>query len=112
MTVNGQISGVEHFDSMCYNYSGNSIDGKVRWTSVNDCLLAPEGLEITSSANGRDESDNLVLRFTATVTFSEEFFSFKNKTYDCDCTDGAERDGFVCADWEYVCAGGAGVRCE
>ena len=54
---------------MCYNYSGNSIDGKVRWTSVNDCLLAPEGLEITSSANGRDESDNLVLRFTATVTF-------------------------------------------
>lgn len=79
MSMDGQVSGVEHFNSECYVYSGNAINGNVRWTSMNDCLLAPEGLEITSSANGRDESDNLVLRFTATVTFSEEFFKFSNK---------------------------------
>ena len=46
---------------------------------MNNCILAPDGLEITSSANGRDESDNLVLRFTASVTFTSEFFRFANK---------------------------------
>lgn len=79
MSTDGQIDGVEHFMSECYNYKGNLVGESVRWTSTNDCLLAPDGLEITSSANGRDESDNLVLRFTATVTFSKEFFKFANK---------------------------------
>lgn len=79
MGTDGQISGIEHFTSECYNYSGTVIGEEVRWTSTNDCLLAPDGLEITSSANGRDESDNLVLRFTATTTFSKEFFKFSNK---------------------------------
>lgn len=79
MATNGEIAGIEHFNSECYVYSGASVNGAIRWTSVNDCLLAPDGLEITSSANGRDESDNLVLRFTGRVAFSEEFFRFTNK---------------------------------
>lgn len=79
MSTDGMIDGVEHFVSECYTYSGTSINGNVRWTSMNKCQLASDGLEITSSANGRDESDNLVLRFTATMTFSEEFFKFSNK---------------------------------
>ena len=32
------------------------------------------GLTVSSSANGRDESDNLVLKFTATMEVAEEFF--------------------------------------
>lgn len=80
MSTDGEIEGIEHFDSVCYNYSGSVISGGgVRWSSTNDCVLAPRGLTISGSSNGRDESDNLVLRFTATVQFAEEYFSFKNK---------------------------------
>lgn len=80
MSVDGEIKGIEHFNSKCYVYSGTEIGPRsVRWSSTNDCALAPKGLTISSSSNGRDESDNLVLRFTATVQFAEEFFSFKNK---------------------------------
>lgn len=83
MSLEGVITGIEHFNSMCYVYTG-ALTGEegaqtVRWNSSNDCVLAPDGLTITGSSNGRDESDNLVLRFTATVTFAEEFFMFNNK---------------------------------
>lgn len=79
MELNGVITGVEHFESACINYSGVQQDNSVRWTSVNDCMLAPGGLTIVSSSNGRDESDNLVLRFTATVEIEPEFFAFQDK---------------------------------
>lgn len=80
MSTDGKIDGVEHFNSECYVYSGSVLGGGgVRWSSTNDCALAPKGLTISGSSNGRDESDNLVLRFTATVQFAEEYFSFKNK---------------------------------
>lgn len=80
MSLDGKISGIEHFESQCFKYTGSAISGGgVRWSSTNDCALAPKGLTISGSSNGRDESDNLVLRFTATVQFAEEFFSFKNK---------------------------------
>ena len=79
MELNGTITGVEHFESACINYSGVQQDNSVRWTSVNDCMLAPGGLTIVSSSNGRDESDNLVLRFTATVEIEPEFFAFQDK---------------------------------
>ena len=79
MELNGAITGVEHFESACINYSGVQQDNSVRWTSVNDCMLAPGGLTIVSSSNGRDESDNLVLRFTATVEIEPEFFAFQDK---------------------------------
>lgn len=80
MTTEGKITEIEHFDSVCFKYSGSVISGGgVRWSSTNDCTLAPKGLTISGSSNGRDESDNLVLRFTATVQFAEDYFSFKNK---------------------------------
>ncbi len=82
MELNGDISGVQHFLSECTSYSGTMQGGDgstAKWTSNNTCMLAPEGLTVVSSANGRDESDNLVLRFSATVKFEEEFFAFKNK---------------------------------
>lgn len=80
MSTEGTIKGIEHFNSECYAYSGSVLGGGgVRWSSTNDCILAPKGLTISGSSNGRDESDNLVLRFTATVQFAEEYFSFKNK---------------------------------
>ena len=79
MELSGLISGVEHFESACTSYSGVLQNNNVRWTSVNDCMLAPDGLTIVSSSNGRDESDNLVLRFTATAEIVPEFFAFTNK---------------------------------
>ena len=79
MELNGAITGVEHFESACTSYSGVMQNNTVRWTSTNNCMLAPEGLTIISSANGRDESDNLVLRFTASTEVDPEFFAFRNK---------------------------------
>lgn len=82
MSLDGEISGIEHFDSQCYKYSGSfngGTGGTVRWTSMNDCMLAPEGLEISESSNGRDESNNLVLKFAGSTTLAEDFFAFKNK---------------------------------
>lgn len=84
MQLNGSISGIEHFASECYQYSGEEYrdsTGKqqVRWTSLNDCMLVSEGLEVTSSSNGRDENDSLVLKFSGQMVFAKEFFSFRNK---------------------------------
>ena len=80
MELNGQISGVSHFVSSCTHYSGaTQSTGTVRWTSTNDCMLAPDGLTVVSSSNGRDATDNLVLKFTATANIAEEFFMFGNK---------------------------------
>ncbi len=79
MSMNGTIVGVQHFESQCFKYSGSQLSDSVHWTSENNCLLVPNGLTVKESANGRDESDNLVLRFEATLTFVEDFFSFQNK---------------------------------
>lgn len=86
MSLDGAVSGIEHFNSACTTYTGmlvtsstSTSKGNVRWTSTNDCMLAPEGLEITSSSNGRDESENLVLKFTGTSVFESAFFNFNNK---------------------------------
>lgn len=81
MTEDGAISNIEHFESEgCIKYSGTMQAGdKMRWSSDNICLLAPDGLEILSSSNGRDASENLVLRFTASMNVAPEFFAFSNK---------------------------------
>lgn len=81
MELDGRISGIEHFQSECIKYTGNVQSGTAgaRWTSTNDCVLAPDGLNVISSSNGRDESDNLVLKFTASASIAPEFFNFKNK---------------------------------
>lgn len=99
MTENGEIEGIEHFQSQCIKYSGtsngnsnnsssntNSDDSSnsnkksnIKWSSSNDCMLAPDGLDVTESSNGRNESNGLVLRFVANTTIKSEFFDFRNK---------------------------------
>ncbi len=83
MTIDGAISGVAHFESSCISYSGNENGDKIDWTESNtECMLVPEGTDgivISESSNGRDASDELVLRFNATITLSPEVFSFSNK---------------------------------
>lgn len=79
INLSGEISGVEHFESKCIVWSGEVIGNKVQWTSENDCILAPEGLKVTSSSNGKDGDGNLVLRFSATITLDKAVFKFSNK---------------------------------
>ena len=86
MELSGQIDGIEHFESRCIKYSGTRVQGtgadakeSTKWTSTNDCMLVPDGLTVTESSNGRDESDNLVLKFGARMKFDPAFFSFQNK---------------------------------
>ncbi len=81
MELDGAISGIEHFKSECTSYSGQMTSGSAvaKWTSTNECYLAPDGLTVTDSSNGRDESDNLVLKFTATMKVEPAFFAFQNK---------------------------------
>lgn len=83
MSLDGVISGIEHFQSACYQYSGAEVTSRgkssVRWASTNECYLAKDGLSISSSSNGRDSSSNLVLRFSATATFDDAFFRYANK---------------------------------
>lgn len=94
MTTDGVIDGIEHFDSQCIKYSGTTTGAtnakksgdansnnktNVKWSSTNDCMLAQDGLDITESSNGRNESNGLVLRFAANVTLASEFFDFGNK---------------------------------
>lgn len=83
MTLSGEITNVPHFNSVCYKYSGveSYVDGKstVKWSAENNCLLAPSGVDVRESSNGKDTSGNLVLRFSATIELAEEIFYFKNK---------------------------------
>ena len=77
--LDGNISGVAHFESQCIAYTGVEYGGSVTWPSTNNCVLAPGGIEVTSSSNGRQSGGDLVLRFTATLEFDEEIFNFNNK---------------------------------
>lgn len=83
MSLDGSISGVPHFESNCISYSGNEVGDNVNWSNSNEeCLLVPDGTEgivIADSSNGRDASDELVLRFTASITLSSDIFNFQNK---------------------------------
>lgn len=81
MELDGSITGIEHFKSACTEYSGVAQQGggAAKWTSTNDCMLVPDGLTVIDSSNGRDESDNLVLKFTATMTVERQFFLYRNK---------------------------------
>lgn len=81
MELDGVVSGIEHFESACTHYSGQMVSGSpvAKWTSTNECMIAPDGLTVTDSSNGRDESENLVLKFTATMKVDPAFFAFQNK---------------------------------
>lgn len=76
MQLDGNISGVAHFESNCVTYSGTEVGKSVRWDTKNDvCLLAPDGLVVTESSNGRDENDALVLRFAGDLQINADVFS-------------------------------------
>lgn len=79
MELQGEIRGVEHFVSECTTYSGVAVGSTAKWTSNNDCMLAPDGLSVTTSSNARNESGNLVLKFTATTVVDPSFYLFRNK---------------------------------
>ncbi|MBR2855714.1 hypothetical protein IKE99_02100 [Candidatus Saccharibacteria bacterium] len=96
MDLSGQISGVSHFESSCTTYTGYDDPsfvpasdetvlakiGNITWVSKNtSCLLVPEeeaGINIYDSSNGRDENNELVLRFSSTIDFAPEVFDFNN----------------------------------
>ena len=82
MSLDGGITGIEHFNSSCIKYSGTEKDNGITWASTNDsCLLVPsgsEGIVVESSSNGRDSNRKLVLRFVARISLNQEAFLFKN----------------------------------
>ena len=84
MSLDGTISGVAHFDSQCITYSGTAGQNgnSPKWEENYTCNLVPNGVDgITiadGSSNGRDSSGELVLRFTASIEFAPEFYSFEN----------------------------------
>ena len=77
----GVISGIEHFESACINYSVEvAADGTVSYTESNEtCKLVPDGLTVGSSSNSRGEDGELVLSFDATLTIAPEVFMSSNK---------------------------------
>ena len=80
----GTITGVEHFESACVSYKGNTVidPNEPKWEQTNDqCLLVPDGIQgikIADSSNGRDSNNSLVLRFSAGIALSPEVFKFSN----------------------------------
>ncbi|MBQ6375352.1 hypothetical protein IJJ37_00215 [Candidatus Saccharibacteria bacterium] len=84
MSLDGVIENVAHFNSSCMTYEGIEDEkGNVTWKTSNDaCLLVPDGtdgIKISDSSNGRGAGDELVLRFSATITVNPEVYSFTNK---------------------------------
>lgn len=90
MSLDGQISGVQHFETSCYTYTGID-DGKneknedgteklsAKWTMDNSCEMVPEDINIIDSSDGRDSEGELVLRFSAVININSEVFAFRNK---------------------------------
>ena len=84
MDLNGNISNVQHFESECISYSGKLEQGSTipKWTENNDsCMLVPDGndgITISDSSNGRNSSDELVLRFSSTIRLAPEVYDFNN----------------------------------
>lgn len=84
MGIDGEISGVEHFESSCVSYTGSlsSGDSTPKWTENKTCMLVPggsSGMNVTESSNGRDNSDELVLRFSANVALDSGVYNFANR---------------------------------
>ena len=84
MSLDGDISGVEHFESACISYSGTIEQGssKPKWTNLNEsCLLVPDGVDgikVSESSNGRSTGDELVLRFSASISLAPGIYDFNN----------------------------------
>ncbi|MBR3270096.1 hypothetical protein IKG07_02510 [Candidatus Saccharibacteria bacterium] len=86
MDLNGAIHNIPHFNSSCITYSGTEKEnGAITWSTTNEsCLLVPNnedgsaGISIEDSSNGRNAAEELVLRFSAVITFAPEVFNFNN----------------------------------
>lgn len=84
MSLGGQISGVEHFESSCITYTGNASQNSAnpKWIESNEsCLLVPggiDGIAVSDSSNGRGAGDELVLRFSAVISLAPEVYNFTN----------------------------------
>ena len=80
MTTDGEIDKVEHFKSECITYSGVESGSTVNWSSTNlECDMAPDGIYIENSSNGKQTGGNLVLMFNAILYLNPEVFNFSNK---------------------------------
>ncbi len=84
MDASGTISGIPHFESRCITYNGEETTDKsgenvMKWSADNSCTLVPEGITILSSANGRNQDDELVLTFEAAIKLNPDVFAFRNK---------------------------------
>ena len=66
-----------YFDSACLMYDGDGNFDEAG--TLEKCPLLEESPTIRDSSNGRDADDNLVLRFTATVSVDDNVFKFVNK---------------------------------
>ena len=83
MSLEGEISGVAHFESQCIKYVGDLSGGSntPKWVENKTCMLVPEGtngIEVSESSNGRDTGDELVLRFSAAVELDANVYKFAN----------------------------------
>ena len=83
MGLDGEISGVEHFDSKCVTYTGSlGKEGTApSWNENKSCLLVPGGsggMSVSDSSNGRDSNEELVLRFSAAITLDDGVYDFSN----------------------------------
>lgn len=86
MDLNGSVYNTPHFNSSCINYSGteNEDEHTITWSVTNECKLVDggddnaSGITIEESSNGRDSDEDLVLRFSATITFATDVFNFNN----------------------------------
>ena len=84
MSLQGEIKNVPHFESSCIKYTGDNSQSSdnPKWEESNDdCRLVPagiDGINITDSSNGRDSSDELVLRFSASILLAPEVYKFNN----------------------------------
>lgn len=82
----GSVTGIPHFESKCITYSGTESDEVdsdgdpiVRWSADNSCNLVAEDIQITESANGRDQDDRLVLTFSTVIKINPDAFAYRNK---------------------------------
>ena len=91
MSLDGTIANVAHFNSACITYTGEIESGSStpKWKEDNSCALVPQseqesdseggsGITISDSSNGRDSSEELVLRFSATIRLNPEVYKFDN----------------------------------
>lgn len=83
ITEDGVVSNVPHFDSQCITYKvsvKNDVTVKIE-EADNTCNLVigetdDDRINILDSSNGRDSSEQLVLRFSASISLAPEVYDF------------------------------------